>query len=402
MDKLPKEWEIKYLPDIVLSKKTAIKRGPFGSALKKEFFVNEGYKVYEQKNAIKNDFNLGDYYVNETKFQELKAFEVKPGDIIISCSGTIGKVAIMPENAQKGIINQALLKISIDERKINKSFFVKWFENFVLQESFQESVKGAAIKNIASVSDLKTIPIPTPKNLPEQTRIVKKLDSLFERIDKSIALLQENIRHTEALMASVLDEVFEQAENNKKFEIKLLKDAVRVINGRAYKQQELLNEGKYPVIRVGNFFSNRSWYYSDLELDEDKYCDNGDLLYAWSASFGPKIWDGDRSIFHYHIWKMEIISPNLLKDYLYYMLLRDTEKIKSEGGRGVGMIHITKGDIEVRKITLPPLVNQNQIVDKIKVLNQNLEKLLTEQQSKLNYLKALKASLLDKAFKGEL
>ena len=99
---------------------------------------------------------------------------------------------------------------------------------------------------------------------------------------------------------------------------------------------------------------------------------------------------------------MEIISPNLLKDYLYYMLLRDTEKIKSEGGRGVGMIHITKGDIEVRKITLPPLVNQNQIVDKIKVLNQNLEKLLTEQQSKLNYLKALKASLLDKAFKGEL
>jgi len=99
---------------------------------------------------------------------------------------------------------------------------------------------------------------------------------------------------------------------------------------------------------------------------------------------------------------MEIISVNLSKEYLYYMLLRDTEKIKSEGGRGVGMIHITKGDIEVRKITLPPLNIQNQIVDKIKELNQNLEELIKEQQSKLTYLKALKASLLDKAFKGEL
>ena len=72
-----------------------------------------------------------------------------------------------------------------------------------------------------------------------------------------------------------------------------LKEVCTLLNGRAYKQEELLTEGKYPVLRVGNFFSDKEYYYSDLELEEDKYCDNGDLLFAWSASFGPKIWNGE-------------------------------------------------------------------------------------------------------------
>jgi len=74
-----------------------------------------------------------------------------------------------------------------------------------------------------------------------------------------------------------------------------LGDVCTILNGRAYKQEELLDNGKYPVLRVGNFFSRDKWYYSNLELEENKYCDNGDLLFAWSASFGPKIWDGEKS-----------------------------------------------------------------------------------------------------------
>ena len=93
---------------------------------------------------------------------------------------------------------------------------------------------------------------------------------------------------------------------NMKYELVELGEVAKLINGRAYKRDELLDEGKTPVLRVGNFFSNRGWYYSDLELADDKYCQKGDLLYAWSASFGPKIWDGPKAIFHYHIWKIEI------------------------------------------------------------------------------------------------
>ena len=86
-----------------------------------------------------------------------------------------------------------------------------------------------------------------------------------------------------------------------------LGSGVRFINGRAYKKSELLTDSNLtPVLRVGNLFTNSSWYYSDLKLDKDKYIDNGDLIYAWSASFGPRIWNGGHVIYHYHIWKTVI------------------------------------------------------------------------------------------------
>jgi type I restriction enzyme M protein len=137
----------------------------------------------------------------------------------------------------------------------------------------------------------------------------------------------------------------------------------RLINGRAYKQEELLTEGPTPVLRVGNFFSNRGWYYSDLELDEDKYCNEGDLLYAWSASFGPRIWEGPRAIYHYHIWKIETTDA-IDKRFLLHLLAADSERIKSEGN-GIAMVHATKGGMEQRKFPVPPLATQQSIVAEI-------------------------------------
>ena len=103
------------------------------------------------------------------------------------------------------------------------------------------------------------------------------------------------------------------------WEVKFFKDVCTFLNGRAYKQEELLSQGKYPVLRVGNFFTNTNWYYSDLELDKDKYAVEGDLLYAWSASFGPRFWNGENVIYHYHRWKVvisSIIDKLFLYDYL--------------------------------------------------------------------------------------
>ena len=156
-----------------------------------------------------------------------------------------------------------------------------------------------------------------------------------------------------------------------------LKDICRLINGRAYKQEELLDSGKYPVLRVGNFFSDKDFYYSDLELEEDKYCDNGDLLFAWSASFGPKIWDGEKVIYHYHIWKMEL-TDRVNKEFLFYHLFHLSERIKSEGHGGI-MIHTTKAEMEEREFNLPTLEEQiaiSEILNKVKsVIDKRKEEL---------------------------
>ena len=154
---------------------------------------------------------------------------------------------------------------------------------------------------------------------------------------------------------------------------------INIINGRAYKKDELLDEG-VPVLRVGNLFTSNKWYYSDLELDEHKYIDEGDLIYAWSASFGPFIWDGSKVIYHYHIWKLEFYLPELIsKKFLYYFLEERTAEIKASG-HGISMAHMTKGKMEKLVVPLPPLAEQHRIVQKIESLFAEVDEL----EAKLN------------------
>lgn len=172
---------------------------------------------------------------------------------------------------------------------------------------------------------------------------------------------------------------------------------IRVLNGRAYKQQELLSSGT-PVLRVGNLFTSKHWYYSNLELDDDKYCDAGDLIYAWSASFGPFIWDGPKVIYHYHIWKMQLLSEeDLSKRYLYNYLLQKTREIK-EAGHGISMVHMTKEKMEKLVVLLPPLAEQHRIVakvDELMALCDQLEKSRTAREETRDRLTAASLARLN-------
>ncbi len=186
------------------------------------------------------------------------------------------------------------------------------------------------------------IPLPPPE---VQKEIVAEIEGYQKVIDGARAVIDNYRPHIP------IDPAWPMVELGK---------IARLINGRAYKRSELLKEGPTPILRVGNFFSNRDWYYSDLELEEDKYCYPGDLLYAWSASFGPKIWEGPRAIFHYHIWKIQT-TDQVNKKLLYYLLEMESGKIKS-AGHGIAMIHATKSDMERRKFPLPPLATQQALV----------------------------------------
>ena len=149
-----------------------------------------------------------------------------------------------------------------------------------------------------------------------------------------------------------------------------LNEVCKFHNGRAYKQTELLAAGKYRVLRVGNFFTNDSWYYSNLELEDNKYAQNGDLLYAWSASFGPRFWREEKVIFHYHIWKIDSFK-NFDKNFLYHFLDLDSAKIKNEVQGGT-MVHITKGDMEKRTISYPSVPEQRNIARFLFLLDERI------------------------------
>ena len=159
-------------------------------------------------------------------------------------------------------------------------------------------------------------------------------------------------------------------EFTEEWETLTIADACFLYNGRAYKQEELLPIGKYRVLRVGNFFTNDSWYYSDLELDEQKTIVKGDLLYAWSASFGPRFWTGEKAIYHYHIWKV-IPKEHIDKGYLYHFLYKDSLIIKSRTQGGT-MVHVTKGDMEKRPISFPCLEEQKKIAKLLSLLNDRI------------------------------
>lgn len=183
--KLPKNWGVARLKEICEKNNSSIKRGPFGSSITKSMFVPKGkdtYKVYEQGNAIRRDINYGSYYITKDKFESLSAFQVKPGDIIVSCAGTIGKTFILPPKIEPGIINQALLKLTLDTSIIDKKFFLLEFESISVQLNLH--AKGSAIKNLASLKYLKNkVDFPLPP-LEEQKRIVAKIEKLMSLVDE--------------------------------------------------------------------------------------------------------------------------------------------------------------------------------------------------------------------------
>jgi len=139
-------------------------------------------------------------------------------------------------------------------------------------------------------------------------------------------------------------------------------DVVTLVNGRAYKQHEMLNEGT-PILRIQNLNGGDRWFFSNLKLEAEKYCVTGDLLYAWSATFGPYIYSGPKAIFHYHIWNVKP-SDAIHQRFVFYELLRITDTIRG-AAHGVAMPHITKGAMEDWPIDLPPRSEQQRIADKL-------------------------------------
>ena len=391
-------------------------RGPFGGSLKKNIFKEDGYAVYEQQHAIYNQFTDIRYFVDEEKFSEMSRFELFSGDLIMSCSGTMGKIAIVPSGIPRGIINQALLKLS-PKGDLSPKFLKFWMESRNFQEQIEFLSQGAAIKNMASVKTLKEIRVPTPL-LDEQKRIVAILDQAFADLEQVRAKTEQNLKNARELFDSYLQQVFSQKGEG------WIDNKIGTIcnfqNGFAFKSKDTVDTSNTQLIRMGNLYQNvlsldrKPAFYPNSYYDEhERYqLHAGDLIISLTGTV-------DKEDYGYTVEIPKTVRKLLLNQRIAKFINIDTTAInkrfllrflRSRGfldklyatARGTRQANLSTVTMSEMLISYPSLDQQDELIRVIDELEKNVFYLEDIYKKKLTSIDELKKSILQKAFSGEL
>ena len=289
----------------------------------------------------------------------------------------------------------------IDPTILDMDYLMMWFRRPEFDRECWFMTDGS-VRGGITWDDLCRIRIPVPP-IEKQHSIVKTYQTITERI----ALKRKINENLDVSMQAIYRHYFvdfepfkdESTKSTKLGEIPVswalckFSELCELLNGRAYSQEELLCSGKYRVLRVGNFFTKSDWYYSDMELDDNKYCYPDDLLFCWSASFGLYIWNDIKTIYHYHIWKIDFSKTSpLYREYIYLYLKQEVEKLSKEG-HGSVMAHLTKNGVENLDVISPPM----EVIEKFhniilpfienkKILEREIQRLTELQETFLSKL----------------
>lgn len=198
----PKGWDMPLIEEVVANEKNALKAGPFGSALKKEYYVSSGYKIYGQEQVISGDHTFGDYYIDEERYKSLENCAVQAGDVLISLVGTYGKLLIMPEEFEPGIINPRLMKITFDKKRVNPYYFKHYFQSDSLKKALAENTHGGTM-DILNLGIVRKLAMPLPP-LELQNEFI----TFVEQIDKSKFEVQQSLEKLETLKKSLMQQYF--------------------------------------------------------------------------------------------------------------------------------------------------------------------------------------------------
>lgn len=391
---IPDDWEL-----LLLGKTAKVYRGGSPRPIQ-SYITNSSNGV----NWIKiGDVRENDKYIYSTQ-EKIRpdgismSREVHIGDFILSNSMSFGRPYILRTN---GCIHDGWLTIQEYGQAFSTEYLYYLLSSKIIYKQYIGMAAGSSVKNLNKdkVSSLMVICPP----LPEQQRIANALSD----VDGMISSLKKLIAKYKSIKTACLQQMFPQNGETvprmrlpgftDAWEQRKLGDVATFINGRAYSQSELLPDGKYKVLRVGNFYTNDSWYYSNLELGEKYYADYGDLLYTWSATFGPHIWLGDRVIYHYHIWKIDL-SDQLEKHFAVQLFEQDKANILSSKN-GSTMVHITKEGMEQKDVTIPPNIVEQAAIG---AFFENLDHLITLHQRKLEKIQKIKQGMMQQLLTGKI
>lgn len=249
-----------------------------------------------------------------------------------------------------------------DENELLPEYLMLWFSRPEFDRYARFKSHGS-VREIMDWDEMCKVELPVP-SIEKQRSIVKAYNTITDRIELK-RKINDNLDST---MQAIYKNYFADftpfkseptcatklGEIPASWSVCKFCDLCDLLNGRAYSQEELLDSGKYRVLRVGNFFTKNSWYYSDMELEDNKYCYPDDLLFCWSASFGLYIWNDVKTIYHYHIWKIDFSkTAPYYREYIFLFLKQELNKLSKEG-HGSVMAHLTKSGVENLDIVSPP------------------------------------------------
>ena len=319
------------------------KKGPFGSALKKEIFVPksaDSVKIYEQQNAIKKNWELGRYYISRDYFiNHMQQFIVEAGDIIVSCAGTIGEIYELPPNAVSGVFNQALMRVRINATLIDKNIFIKVFSSMI--DSFSKIYSnGSAIKNIPPFADLKK----TNVFLPTQNEQYK-ISRLISLLDERIATQNKIIEDLKKLKSAISERLFKRVKGS----IVLLSDICDIVKGKQINGENLSERGRYYVMNGG---IEPSGYYDDYNVEANtiSISEGGNSCGYVQFNTFP-FWSGG------HCYSIQNVTGYVDNLYLYHYLKSNEDNIMKLR-IGSGLPNIQKKDLAMFKIIVPTLEQQ--------------------------------------------
>ena len=389
----------------LLNSEEGIRRGPFGSALKKELFVqNSEYVVYEQQNAIYDHFNTR-YRISEEKYHELKKFILLPGDFIMSGAGTIGKISLVPEEIEKGVFNQALIRLRVN-KNTDKEFFLQWMRSSEMQNKLTKANPASAMVNLVPMSEVKEWDVIVP-SLDEQSAI----GYLFRTLDDLLASYKDNLANYRSLKTTMLSKMFPKAGQT-----------VSEIRSDGFEGEwELLEindladdfqSGGTPKTNVQEYWDGEiPWIQSsDLETDclfkikvQKSISEKG--LKKSSAKIIPKdsiavvtrVGVGKLAVMrHEYATSQDFLSLSNLKsniEFTAYLLYRLLQKEVTQL-QGTSIKGITKVELLSKKVLIPSLLEQQAIGSYFS----NLDQLITSYQEKITQLETLKKKLLQDMF----
>jgi type I restriction enzyme S subunit len=371
--------------------------GPFGSNIKAENFTNHGVPVIRGTNLNYYKYVGGDFvYLTEEKADQLKSSNCFPNDIVITHRGTLGQAGLIPNGKyERYVISQSGMKVTVNPELLNSEFLLYFFKSNQGQYELLKNESQVGVPSISSpLTSLKSVELNLPP-LPEQKAIAAVLSSLDDKID----LLHRQNKTLEAMAETLFKQWF-VVEVREDWEEKPLSQVANFLNGLACQKYPPENEiDKLPVLKIRELNSgiSESSDWASSTIKPEYIVENGDVIFAWSASLMVKVWHGETCILNQHLFK---VTSTEFPKWFYLMWCKHhlDEFISISSSHATTMGHIKRGDLDNAMVLIP-------MDDELEIMTLKMTPILNKQianQKQIQTLETLRDNLLPKLMSGEV